>query len=254
MTTYVITGGTSGIGLATAKLLLEIHNRQNDTCTLIITGTNQDRLDNALTSLNSLSLAEDKVLGYLCDSGNMEDISHLANQLHGIQTHIDGLFINAGIPLFANFTDTTEEMLDKVMSVNFKGAFFTIQKLLPMMQTPCSVALTSSIVTQKAFAGNSGYTASKAALESLAGVLNAELASRGIRINSLLPGVTDTPIFARGGMNETDIASLKTKQTEQPLGRMLSAKEVAQAAVFLLLEKSIGMKNAKLKVDGGFTL
>ncbi len=241
--TIVITGGTSGIGLSCAKYLIE-----ND-YQVIITGRNKSNLDEALQVLGS------KVKAYLCDSAKLNDITDFAKTLASEKIKIDGLFINAGIFKAANFEETTEAMFDETMDINFKGAFFTIQKMLPLLKNPSSIVLNTSIVVFKAFGQTSAYTASKAALESIAKVLNVELAQKGIRINILSPGVTKSPIQKKSGMTEEAIENLMEHfANNSPIGRILLPSDMAPIVEFLLSEKSMVLRNEKIIVDGGTTM
>lgn len=178
----VITGGTTGIGFACAEHLLE---KGYD---VVVTGRTAKNLDDALEKLNY------KATGFLSDTSNLSDIDQLVNSVKENYATIDGLFVNAGIFKSSSFEATTEDRFDETMNINFKGAFFTIQKFIPILKNPSSVVLNTSIVVFKAFADTSIYTASKAAIESIAKVLNLELASKGIRVNIISPGVTESPI------------------------------------------------------------
>ncbi len=239
----VITGGTSGIGLSCAQYL------KNKGHQLIITGRSQTNLDKALATLG------DHAEGYLSDTSKIDQIEDLVNQLKSKNYLIDGLFINAGIFKAASFEDTEEALFDETMNINFKGAFFTVQKFLPILKNPASIVLNTSIVVFKAFANTSIYTASKAALESIAKVLNLELADRGIRVNIVSPGVTKSPIQKKSGMTEEAIDSLLEHfSNTAPIGRIVLPSDIAPIVAFLMSEESMVLRNEKIIIDGGTTL
>lgn len=239
----VITGGSSGIGLACAEFLVD------KGYFVIITGRNQENLNLALTALG------DNAEGYLSDTSRISDIEKLVKQLKSKGLLIDGLFINAGIFKSASFEDTTEALFDETMSINFKGAFFTIQKFLPILKKNSSIVLNTSIVVFKAFAGTSAYTASKAALESISQVLNIELASKGIRVNVVSPGVTKSPIQKKSGMTDEAINSLLNHYADNsPIGRIVLPSDIAPIVEFFMSDNSSVLRNEKIIVDGGTTL
>ncbi|WP_298418363.1 SDR family oxidoreductase [uncultured Kordia sp.] len=239
----VITGGTSGIGLACAKYLI------NEGCKVIITGRTKTTLENALKELGI------NAVGFVSDTSKLSAIDVLVTSVKEKFQKIDGLFINAGIFKSANFEETTESLFDETMHINFKGAFFTIQKFIPLLNNPSSIVLNTSIVVFKAFASTSVYTASKAALESIAKVLNVELASKGIRVNVISPGVTQSPIQKKSGMTDEAINDLLTHfSTTAPIGRIVQPADIAPIVSFLLSENSWVLRNEKVIIDGGATL
>ncbi|GAA0188836.1 SDR family oxidoreductase [Fulvivirga kasyanovii] len=241
--TILITGGTTGIGFACAEYLLANGYK------VIITGRSDKNMKLALDQLG------DRATGFLSDTSNLNDMDSLVEVVKDKFGKIDGLFVNAGIFKSESFETTTEELFDETMNINFKGAFFTVQKFLPIMNNPSSIVLTSSIVVFKAFALTSVYTASKAALESLAGVLNVELAQRGIRTNILAPGVTESPIQQKSGMSDEAIKDLLEHfSNTSPIGRILNPKDMAPVLEFLVSEKSLVLRNEKIIVDGGTTM
>lgn len=239
----VITGGTTGIGFACAEYLLEKGYE------VIITGRSEKNLDVALEKLNY------KATGFLSDTANLADIDELVKLVEEKHTNIDGLFVNAGIFKSSGFEATTEELFDETMDINFKGAFFTIKKFVPILKNPSSVVLNTSIVVFKAFADTSIYTASKAALESIAKVLNLELALKGIRVNIISPGVTESPIQQKSGMSDGAIQNLLDHfSTTSPIGRIVKPKDIAPILEFLVSDNSFVLRNEKIVVDGGTTI
>lgn len=244
MKNILITGATSGIGLATAKQLAQ----QADAPRLIITGTNADKMAAALAALPK------DTLGILYEQNQVANLEGLVAEITRHNISLNGIFVNAGMAHFNAFSEVSEAELEEVMTVNFKSPFFLMQKLFPHMAQQCSIVLTGSIVTQKAFANTGVYTASKAALESLAKVLNEEWRDRKIRVNVLAPGVTLTPIFARSGMEQAAINALEEDhKTATVLGRILYPEDIAHAATFLLSSCSEAMRNARLVIDGGMS-
>jgi len=241
--TILITGGTTGIGFACAKYLLNLKYQ------VIITGRTIGNLDKAVSDLGNNSI------GILSDTSSLKDIDDLVLKVKNQFGNIDGLFVNAGIFKASNFEGTSEELFDETMNINFKGAFFTVQKFVPILKNPSSIVLNTSIVVFKAFADTSVYTASKAALESIAKVLNIELASKGIRINIVSPGVTESPIQKKSGMSDEAINNLlKHFSSTSPIGRIVQPTDIAPIVEFLLSDKSQVLRNEKIIVDGGTTL
>ncbi len=239
----LITGGTTGIGFACADYLLGLDYR------VIITGRTRENLDRAVAKLGI------NCIGILSDTSSLEDIDDLVAKVKNQFGKIDGLFVNAGIFKAASFQETTESLFDETMNVNFKGAFFTIQKFIPILNNPASVVLNTSIVVFRSFANTSIYTASKAALESIAKVLNIELAVRGIRVNVVSPGVTETPIQKKSGMTEEAISNLLEHfSSTSPIGRIVQPTDIALIVEFLLSDKSQVLRSEKVIVDGGTTL
>ncbi|MFI0429455.1 SDR family oxidoreductase [Mariniflexile sp. HMF6888] len=239
----VITGGTSGIGLACAKYLIA-KNYQ-----VIITGRNEENLEKALTELGK------NAFGYTSDTSVLHDIDGLVNRIKEAHGIIDGLFINAGIFKSIGFEDTNEALFDETMNINFKGAFFTVQKFIPILKNPSSIVLNTSIAVFKAFPNASVYSASKAALEAIAKVLNLELAQKGIRINVVSLGVTHTPIQKKSGMTDEAIDGLLQYFSEtSPIGRVVLPEDIAPIVEFLVSDNSLVLRNEKIVVDGGSTL
>ncbi|TRX61460.1 SDR family oxidoreductase [Fulvivirga sp. M361] len=239
----VITGGTTGIGFACAEYLLNLDYR------VIITGRTKENLDSAISKLGQ------NCFGFLSNTSSLSDIDELVIKVKNQFGNIDGLFVNAGVFRASNFEGTSEELFDETMNINFKGAFFTVQKFIPILNNPSSIVLNTSIVVFKSFADTSVYTASKAALESIAKVLNIELADRGIRVNIVSPGVTESPIQKKSGMTDEAINNLlEYFSSTSPIGRIIQPTDIAPIVEFLLSNKSRVLRNEKIIVDGGTTL
>lgn len=236
----LITGGTSGIGFETAKQLTEAGQP------VIITGQDPQRVEAARQTLGCL--------GFVANSADLNSIQALANTLIKEEISLKGLVLNAGMFQPQPFAETSEAVFEQHLNVNTKGAFFTLQALLPVLENPCSVVFVSSIVVEKGFAGCAAYAASKAAAEAFIRVANMELADRGIRINIVRPGVTATPIQGKAGMDDAAQAALFETLDNTPLGRVLTPTDQANAMTFLLSDASLAMRNAIIQVDGGYCL
>lgn len=250
MKQILVTGGTSGIGLATARQFKSMGHQ------VWITGRTQSHLDQALDSLNlpAADLSEPAVQGLLCDQSQPEQIKTLAEELTQEELKLDVLVLNAGIFLPQMFDEMTPDNLSEHMTINFTGPLLMAQALLPLMSNPSSLVYVSSIAAEKAFATAVAYSASKAAFEGAMGALNMELAPRGIRVNAVRPGVTLTDIQRKAGMDEAAIASLNEAMGQTPAGRMLAPEDISPAIAYLALESSRHCRNSKITVDGGYCL
>ena len=239
----VITGGTTGIGFACAEFLLD------NGYEVVITGRSKDNLKNAVEKLGNM------VLGILSDMSSLNEIDNLVTVVKDKYGKIDGLFVNAGIFKAASLENTTEELFDETMNINLKGAFFLVQKFVPIMNNPSSIVFNTSVVVFKAFADTSVYTASKAALESVAKVFNIELAPKGIRVNIISPGVTETPIQQKSGMSDDAIQKLLEHFSKtSPIGRIVQPKDIAPVLEYFVSDKSVVLRNQRIVVDGGTTI
>lgn len=239
----VITGGTTGIGQAAAKLFHE------EGAKVFITGRNEKTLAQAVKQLPG------DIIAIRSDASRLEDIDALAAELKKQAGRIDVLFINAGVAKFMPFESITPEIFDDMFNTNFRGAYFTVQKLLPLMSQGASVVLTTSIAADLGMATSSAYGATKAALSSMARTLSNELAPRGIRFNEVSPGPIETPIYDKLGMPAEQVTGFKGMMSELvPIKRMGSAEEVARAALFLASADSSYLLGSKIRIDGGFAL
>lgn len=238
----VITGGNSGIGLATAQAFI------HEGAKVTIFGRNAQTLDEAVKTLGEKAIA---VRG---DVTNWNDLETLFTTTKNTFGNLDVLFINAGLAQFAPIEATSEELFDHIMDVDFKGAYFTIQKALPYLNNGTSIILTTSGTNAIGMPGTSVYAASKAALRSLARTLSAELVGRGIRVNAVSPGPIATPIYGRMGMSQEQVEGLGQSIIQQvPMQRFGQAEEVAKAVLFLASEDSSYVLGTELVVDGGLT-
>ena len=238
----LITGGSSGIGLATAKVFVE------EGAEVIITGRNQGSLDKAVGEL------EHRVTGMISDTAQLADIEKLAAQLQSQGKPIDVLFLNAGIAQLASIEQTSEALYDETFNINVKGLYFTIKHLLPLMGEGTSIVINASINAYIGMPNSSVYAASKAAVISLARTLSGELVGKGIRVNAISPGPINTPIFGKMGMSPEQLEATATSiQQQVPMGRFGRPEEIAKAALFLASDDSSFMIGAELVADGGMS-
>lgn len=241
--TALITGGNSGIGLATAKLFVDEGAR------VVITGRDAATLDQAQKMLG------DNALAIQSDTGRLEDIDQLINTIKERFGKLDVLFVNAASGQPAPFELVTEAQFDATAAVNFKGVFFMIQKALPLLSGKASVIVTTSISNQMAAPHFSVYAACKAALRSLVQTLSLELIPRGIRVNAISPGPIDTPGFGRWDAPREVVEAVRADFTARsPSKRFGRPEEVAKVALFLASDDSSYCVGAEMVVDGGFSL
>jgi NAD(P)-dependent dehydrogenase (short-subunit alcohol dehydrogenase family) len=231
----VITGGNSGIGLATAQRFVQ------EGAFVFISGRRQDELDKAVKQIGR------NAMGVQGDVSNVADLDRLYGTVKQQKGRIDVLFANAGIFENASLGSITEEHFDKIFSVNVKGVLFTVQKALPLFQDGGSIILIASVAGSKGFGGDSVYSATKAAIRSFARSWTVDLKNRKIRVNAISPGVIETPMSAE--LSE----QLKTILVSAvPMGRMVGRPdEIAKAVAFLASDDSSYMTGMELFVDGG---
>lgn len=236
----VITGGSSGIGLATAKLFLQSGAK------VAISGRNQQALDHAAKELGA------GLVTVRSDVSKLSDLDKLFNTVTKTLGRIDVLFANAGIAKFAPVSDVTEGAYDEIFDINVKGVFFTVQKAIPFLNDNASVVLNTSVVNQAGVPTTSVYAASKAAVRSLARGISAELAAKGIRVNVVSPGPISTPIYGKLGLPKEAVEAFAANIVSQvPLKRFGQPEEVAQTALFLASSASSYVNGIELNVDGG---
>lgn len=234
----IITGGSAGIGLATAKTFIA------KGANVLVTGRNTDSLDKASAVINSTKF---KTLA--SDISKLEDIATLEKEVSESGKKIDVLVLNAGIAKQFSIEETTEEVFDDLFNINVKGLFFTLQKLIPHLAEGASVVLISSGVSVSGYAQMGAYAATKSAVDAIARTAAIELADRKIRVNTVAPGLTNTP------MNHQTPEDIKNAiAAAVPLKRIGEAEEIANAIVFLASEEASYISGSYLSVDGGVTI
>jgi NAD(P)-dependent dehydrogenase (short-subunit alcohol dehydrogenase family) len=237
----VITGGTTGLGFATAQLYLAEGAR------VLITGRDPAQVDAAVARLGG------NATGIACDSTSLADLDRLAAAAGERLGRVDVLLVNAGNGMFSPIGEVGEELFDRQFDLNVKGAFFTVQKLLPLIGRGGSIVLTASAVHAKGAPGASLYFASKAAVRSFARSMAAELGGQGIRVNSLSPGLVPTNFFVNSNAPDElyhDFEALAGKTA--PLGRAGTPAEIAEVALFLGSDASSFVTAADYVADGGW--
>ncbi len=237
----VITGGNSGIGLATAK---EFRRRG---ARVVISGRDEKTLAEAAASLGGDTLA------VRADVSRLADLDKLFARTKERFGPIDVLFVNAGLARFAPVEQTTEAVYDEIMGVNFKGAFFTVQKALPLLKDGGAVVINTSVAAGIAVPSGSVYGASKAALRSLTRTLAAELLDRRIRVNAVAPGPIWTPAFEKATGSAEAAKDLADGYANRvPMKRLGSPEEIALAVIFLVSDDASYITGVELNVDGGW--
>ena len=237
----LITGGNSGIGLATAKQFV------NEGAYVYISGRRDTELAAAVKEIGK------NVTGIQGDVSNLGDLDRLFAQIKREKGKLDIVFANAGVATYAAFGKITEEHFDSIFGINVKGLLFTVQKALPLLPDGASIILNASIVGSKGLPANSVYSATKAAIRSFARTWTTDLKDRRIRVNAVSPGPIDTPglnnLVASTGAGEQ---RLKAISSNVPLGRLGTPDEIAKAVVFLASDDSSYITGTELFVDGGF--
>ena len=240
--TILITGGTTGIGLATAQLL------SAEGAKVIVTGRNPETLASAKKTLSDAVVLRS-------DSGDLAAAQALGDEIKTFADHLDGAFLNAGIGSFPPFAAATPNNFDDMFNVNVRGLYFQLQSLLPLLGNPSSVVFTGSVTGSVAWAGTLIYAATKAAIISLGKTLAVELAPRGVRVNVLSPGPIDTPILKKLGLPaDQEKGFVEMLAAKSLFKRRGTSDEVARTARFLLSEDSSDITGTELLIDGGVRL
>lgn len=236
----VITGGNSGIGRGIAA---RFHQQGAN---VVVFGRNSATLADTVHAL------EERVLAVTGDVAKLDDLQHLADEVKGAFGRIDHLVVNAGVAQPTPFEAVDEASFDHTMNINLKGAFFTIQKALPLLREGSTITLVATAAVNRGFPNFSVYSASKAGLASLAKTLSAELIPRGIRVNVINPGPIETPIFDKMGFEKAQVEETKEGFSQAvPLQRMGRVEEVAGVATFLAGPDATYMTGTEINVDGG---
>ena len=236
----LITGGNSGIGLATAKEFV------NEGAYVFITGRREQELAAAAKEIGK------NVSAVQGDVSKLDDLDRLFVQIKKEMGKLDIVFANAGVATYARFGEITEEHYDSIFNINVKGLLFTVQKALPLLQDGASIILNASIVASKGLSSNSVYSATKAAVRSFARTWTTDLKERRIRVNAISPGPIDTPglskLLASSDAGRQRMAAISTTV---PLGRLGTPDEIAKAVVFLASDDASYITGTELFVDGG---
>lgn len=239
----VVIGGNSGIGLATAELFAKEGAR------VAITGRNKKTLDEAVATIGN------SALGIVSDVANVKNIESQFVSVGKQLGKIDVLVVNAGVYISGKSDEFTEEQFDQVSDINFKGVFFSVAKALPYLNDGASVILTSSTLANMGIAGTAVYSATKAAVNTLAKAFSSELAARRIRVNVVAPGPIDTPIMKRGGGTEEQYENAKVVMAGKTvIGRMGVSAEIAEAFLYLASDESRYVLGSELLIDGGMRI
>lgn len=237
----LITGGTSGIGLATAKRFV------NEGADVFVTGRRGQELEAAVQEIGK------GVTGVQGDVSKRADLDRLFAHIESEKGRLDVLFANAGVAQYGRLGEISEELFDSIFDINVKGVLFTVQQALPLMPDGASIILNASVVGSKGLSSNSVYSATKAAIRSFARTWTTDLKERRIRVNAISPGTIDTP-----GLNDLLASAAAGQERVQmmhnsvPLGRFGTADEIARAVVFLASDDASYVTGAELFVDGGF--
>ncbi len=240
--TILVTGGNSGIGLATAQQFAREGAR------VIITGRDQATLDEAKELIGASTLAVRN------DQGSLDDNRLLAATLADQGVTLDAVFINAGVAKFASFADVGEAMWDATFNVNVKGPYFLVQALTPLLNKGAAIVLNGSINAHIGMPASSVYAASKAALISLAKTLSSELLANGVRVNVVSPGPVTTPLYGRLGMPAEQLGEMAAAiQSQVPLKRFGTPDEVASAVLYLASPDAAFIVGTELIIDGGMS-
>jgi NAD(P)-dependent dehydrogenase (short-subunit alcohol dehydrogenase family) len=236
----VITGGTSGIGLAAARQFIK------ESATVVAIGRSPQSVGDAQKEFGANGIAIT-----VTKSAELDAVFQTVREKYG---RIDVLYANAGIAKLGSVAETTEEMFDAILDANFRAAYFTVQKALPLLSDGGAIVFTTSWFDQTGVAGTSAVSASKAALRNLTRTLASELIGRNIRVNAVSPGVIDTPLFGKLGLPEASANELAQALLQQiPAKRFGKPEEVATAVAFLASDDASYITGVELAVDGGRT-
>ncbi|NKJ02033.1 SDR family oxidoreductase [Novosphingobium sp. SG707] len=238
--TALITGGSSGIGLAAARAL------RREGALVAIMGRRRDALETARAELG------DDIVIVEGDVSNLADLQRMRDAVGAAFGHLDILFANAGLAIATPLETCDEATYSRIMDINVKGTFFTVQAVLPLMREGGSIILNTSWLNQVGAPGRALLSASKAAVRSFARTMASELLPRRIRVNAISPGSIETPLHRQNGQSEEAFRAYTERVGAQvPLGRMGRAEEIAAGVLFLASDASSYMLGAEIVMDGG---
>ncbi|AKT41180.1 SDR family oxidoreductase [Chondromyces crocatus] len=236
-----ITGGNRGIGLATAQLF------RAEGARVAIFGRDEATPEHA-------ALLGADALGFAGDVTSIHDVKAFFQAVEQRFGHLDVLFVNAGVSKSAPIADVTEDFFDELFDINVKGAFFTVQQALPLLGSPASIVINTSMVNQVGYPALSVYSATKAALRALVRSFAAELVERGIRVNAVSPGPIATTLLTRDIPDAaTRDAILTGIASAIPMKRMGTPAEIARAVLYLASDDASFTTAEELVVDGGMS-
>ncbi|GAB2574284.1 SDR family NAD(P)-dependent oxidoreductase [Kribbella endophytica] len=240
----LVTGATTGIGLASAKRLAA------EGAYVFVTGRRKPELDAAVEQIKAV--AGDRVTGVTSDISNLDELDALFATIKQFGRGLDVLHANAGGGEFTALEAITPEQFDRTFGINVRGTLFTVQKALPVLNDGAAIVLPGSTAATDGTPNFTVYAASKAAIRSFGRVWAAELAPRGIRVNTIIPGPTNTPGLAELAPTPDDAADLLDMiASSVPMGRLGEPEEIANAVLFLASSQSSFMTGAEIFVDGG---
>ncbi|QWT21373.1 SDR family oxidoreductase [Bacillus sp. NP157] len=238
----LVTGGTSGIGLAVAKAFIDEGAR------VVVTGRDPAGIERATAALGGNAIVVRN------DAGSVAEARALAATVAEKGLRLDAIFINAGAAKFASLAEVDEALWDLSFDTNVKGAYFQLQALLPHLNQGASIVLNGSINAHIGMPGSSVYAATKAALISLARTLSAELIPQGARVNVVSPGPIETPLYGKLGMDEATLKETAAGILAQvPVGRFGRAEEVAATVLHLASPESAFIVGTEIIIDGGMS-
>jgi NAD(P)-dependent dehydrogenase (short-subunit alcohol dehydrogenase family) len=236
----LITGGSEGIGLATAQAFVK------EGAYVYITGRRQPELDKAVKTIGERAVA------VRADASSLADLDRLFAQIKKEKGHLDVIFANAGVFNFVPLDAVTEQHYDQMFDINVKGLLFTVQKALPLISDGGAIILNGSVVSEKGFPAASVYSATKAAVRSFARTWTTDLKDRKIRVNVVSPGPIITPGGNAMAKTPEELDAVQKQLTSGvPLGRMGKPEEIASAVTFLASDDASYIAGVELFVDGG---
>ncbi|WP_254561325.1 SDR family oxidoreductase [Dyadobacter diqingensis] len=237
-----ITGGTSGMGFATAQKFI------NEGATVIITGRSQEKVDKAVNNLGA------NAIGFVSNAGKMSDVFELQKKIKLYTDKLDVLFVNAGYGKFAPIEAVDENHYDELFNMLVKGTFFTVQQMLPIMNEGGAIILNTSFVTGFGIENFSVYSAAKSAVQSFVKTFSSECTIRKIRVNGISPGHIKTNIFNNTGLTPDQIeGTVQSIIPTLPLKRFGEPSEIAKTVLFLASDDASYIQGVEILVDGGLS-